>query len=171
MRKIILYIAASIDGFIARSDGSTDWLEDFKDDYGYEEFLGTIDTTIMGYRTYEQVLTFDKFPYSDKLNYIITRKENESDSKYKINFLRPDQLEIIRRLKDVSGQDIWLIGGGMTNSLFLQNGLIDEIRLFVMPVILGEGIALFSGHDSINNLKQYFSHSFNDGTIEIRYRL
>lgn len=79
MRKIILYIATSVNGYIAKSDGSVDWLESIpnpnKDDYGCPKFYSSIDTTILGYNTYKQIINWDiEFPYKEKTNYVLTRK-------------------------------------------------------------------------------------------------
>lgn len=82
MRRIRLYIAASLDGFIARRDGAIDWLSSVEkagEDYGYTEFLGSIDTTLMGYATYAQVLTFGAFPYSEQKNYVFSRQQRPPD--------------------------------------------------------------------------------------------
>ncbi len=177
MRKIILYIASSIDGFIADKDGAVDWLESIpnpeKTDYGYAEFFDSIDTTIMGYSTYAQLIEWDiPFPYKGKDNYVITSRSNPVQSEH-VKFLSTDIIDTIKKIKQKPGKDIWLIGGSKINALLLQQGLIDQMRLFHMPIVLNDGIELF--HQSINSLQHKFSleytNTFFSGVIENHYTL
>ena len=146
MRKIKLYIAISLDGKIAKPDGGVGWLDEFNaegEDYGYKEFMNSVDTTIMGNNTYKQVLEFGAdFPYWDKRNYVFTKdpglKEDEN-----VKYVSNDHASFVRGLKEEDGGDIWLIGGGKVNSFFINNGFIDELIVFIMPRILGDGIPLF----------------------------
>lgn len=146
----MLYIATFIDGYIARTDGSIDWLEDPRyalenEDYGYYDFIKSIDTTLMGNKTYQQVLGFNvPFPYPDTSNYVFTKIPVNKRDEY-VEFVSGDIIEFTQNLKQMEGKDIWLIGGGQLNSAFLDNELIDEIILNIIPVTLGEGIPLFTG--------------------------
>jgi dihydrofolate reductase len=147
MRKIKLYIAMSLDGYIAKSDGNIDFLESIPNpkqlDFGYAEFLASVDTTLMGNATYQKILSFNiPFPYSDKKNYVFSR--NTSGETEFVKFINHDIIDFIRALKQQSGKDIWLIGGGQLNTLLLNNGLIDELQLTIFPIVLGEGIPLFA---------------------------
>ena len=123
MKKVILYIAASIDGYIARTDGNVDWLHDPDyivegDDMGYGAFYASIDTTLMGNATYQEVLGFDvPFPYPDKKNYAFSRSEKENDEN--VEYVSGDIVAFMNQLKTQPGKDIWLIGGGKINTLFL----------------------------------------------------
>jgi dihydrofolate reductase len=164
MRKIILYIAVSIDGYIAGPDGEIDWLHSIdnpdNNDFGYAKFYKSIDTTIMGNSTYKQILSFGvDFPYPEKTNYVFTKNNSESDTD-DVKFVNSDFEKFVIDLKNSSGKNIWLIGGGKTNSFFLNNNFIDEIILTTIPIILGKGILLFDGkvkpYDiEINRLKNY----------------
>ena len=150
MRPITLYIAASIDNFIARTDGNVDWLESPEfhlpnEDFAYREFYDSIDCTLMGNNTYKAVIDFDiPFPYSDKTNFVFSQKTPAHGNEH-VTFVSDDILEFVRKLKTKSGKGIWLIGGGQINSLLLENNLIDKIILTIVPITLGEGIPLFHG--------------------------
>ena len=100
MRNIILYIATCLDGYIARKNGDIDWLfSDFEDHgYGYAELYNSIDTTLMGNLTYEQIRTFGEFPYSDKTNYVFTRNEKAKPHP-DVEFIHSDIEEFVKRLK------------------------------------------------------------------------
>jgi dihydrofolate reductase len=169
MRKIILYSAISLDGFIAQRDGSIDWLNSFSGDYGYEAFLETIDTTIMGNKTYRQVLTFGEFPYYAKSNYVFSRGSELKTDQNLVKFISSEDIGIFKRMKDEEGRDIWLVGGGEVNSLFLKNNLIDEMRLFVMPIILGSGIPLFDGNKTTYKLNMISHKIYSDSVAEFCY--
>lgn len=173
MRKIVLYIAASLDGYIARPDGSIDWLED-KDyaiageDFGYSDFFQTIDTTLMGHSTYKVVLGFDMpFPYSDKSNYVFSRSTKHSDTAH-VRFISTDAVGFVQELKQQPGKTIWLIGGGELNTLLLNHRLIDEIILTYIPILLGEGIPLFAAGAQERKMTLTGSRSYSNGFVQVR---
>lgn len=171
MRQIRLYIAASIDGYIARSDGAIDWLsmvEKAGEDYGYNDFIKSIDTTLMGYQTYAHVLTFGKFPYPGLQNYVFSRQARPADGN-PVAFISEDPAAFVRRLKEQPGGDIWLIGGGQINTLLLNAGLIDELILSIIPIILGEGIPLFGGKPKETKWALKGQKSFDTGLVQAQY--
>ena len=144
MRKLRLYIATTLDGYIAGPNGELDWLEAAGDlDYGYEEFYTSIDTTVMGSSTYQFTLTAPEFPYPDKTNYVFTRGTPPPDTP-NVRFVSGDIAAFVRSLKHEPGKDIWLVGGGQVNTVMLNEGLVDEMTLTIFPVVLGEGIPLFA---------------------------
>ncbi|MFN0202619.1 MAG: dihydrofolate reductase family protein [Bacteroidia bacterium] len=148
MRKVILYIATSLDGKIARLDGNLDWLEQFpnpdKNDYGYQALLNEVDTVLMGYKTYKYVLDMGiENPYPDKQNYVFTRNASHQDTSY-LQYIREDIPAFVQKLKQQAGKAIWLVGGGEINTILLNAKLIDEIRIAQVPIILGEGIPLWA---------------------------
>ncbi|MCZ6789815.1 MAG: dihydrofolate reductase family protein [Chloroflexi bacterium] len=144
MRRLKLYIATSLDGYIAGPNGEIDWLEAGGDlDYGYRRFYSSIDTTLMGTATYRLTLTVDDFPYPDKANYVFTRGTPPPDTAY-VRFISGDIAGFVRSLKEQPGDDIWLVGGGQINTVMLNEALIDEIILTLFPLVLGEGIPLFA---------------------------
>lgn len=173
MRKIKLYIAASIDGYIARPDGDLDWLTEYpnpeKTDYGYNEFYDSVETIIMGGRTYHSILAMDvKWSYEGKTVYVVTRTPG-NDTEH-IKFISDNIIETITSLKSAPGKDIWLVGGGELTAMLLNNGLVDEMIITIIPTVLGGGISLFqqsiqSEWDVIQLLK------FNNGVIQTTYKI
>lgn len=175
MRKIKLYIACSLNGKIAEKDGSVDWLyidtEDEKPDYGYEKFYNSIDTTIQGTSTYNQIVNWDiEFPYKGKKNYVITRNKALQDNE-NVQFVNENHIEFIKNLKVQEGADIWLIGGGQINTMLLNEGLIDELQVFMMPIILTDGIDLFENHPNRTDLELKASTSHATGAVEMIYSI
>lgn len=143
-RKCILYIATSIDGFIADESGGIKWLDEFgkgEGDNGYSEFLKKIDIIIMGRKTYDQVLTFGEFPYVGKKCYVYSRTQKPSDTN--VEYTDEPVNQLISRLKQQRGKNIWLVGGGDLIESFLKFNLIDILIITLIPVILGKGIPLF----------------------------
>ncbi len=175
MKKIILYIATSLNGYIAKANGSVDWLEGIpnphNENYGYNDLLDLIDTTIQGNNTYRQILDWGiDFPYKGKDNYVITQNANlVSDEN--VTYISSDHLNFIEKLKNGSGKNIWLVGGGKVNSLLLNNGLIDEIHQFIMPIVIEDGIKLFDSVKEGLSLKIVDTKVYKSGVIRYRYKV
>ncbi len=178
MRKVKLYIASSLDSYIAGENGSIDWL--FTDaDYGYAKFYDSIDTIFVGRKTYEQSLTFEEYPYKGKKVYVFTHKaEIEKKKKKKkildVEYIDDDIPEFVSRLiqqSSVGNKDIWLLGGGEMVSIFLNAGLVDEIILSIHPIILGKGIPLFKSMKKRVNLRLLESIPFESGLVQLHYRI
>ena len=175
MRKIILYIAASLNGKIARPDGSVDWPEKLPNpentDHGFAAFYDSIDTTIQGGKTYRQIISWNiEFPYIGKTNYVVTRNQNLENNGH-VEFVTENPVEFFQNFKKQDGKDIWLIGGGQINTLFLNAGLIDEIRVFIMPVILSSGIELFEMLPDEKMLELTSTKEYASGAVELVYKL
>ena len=172
MRQIILYTAASLDNYIARTDGDTKWLHSPEymidnEDYGYEDFYKTIDTTLMGNNTYKILSGFgEPFPYSGKKNYVFSRVKTNQETE-NVKFISGDIVEFTKRLKTDKGKDIWLIGGGQINALFLNNDLIDKVILTLFPIILGNGIHLFDGQTKESKLVLESVRSYDNGLVQL----
>lgn len=169
-RKVILYIAMSADGYIARKNGDVDWLEgdgsDENADMGYDDFYSNIDTVIMGRTTYEQILTFGEYPYKGTKGYVYTSKDIADNENVVFTKEKPE--ELISKLKEYDGKDIWIIGGGKLIDEFIKKDLIDEYVLAIIPTILGDGIPLFLG----NNPEMKFKldkHEVMNGTVMLYY--
>lgn len=165
----------SLNGKIAKPDGSVAWLEELpnpeKLDYGYEAFYQSIDTTIQGRTTYDQIMSWGiSFPYADKKNYVFTKKSLVRNTQY-VEFINNNHADFVRKLKQQKGGDIWLIGGGKLNTLFLNEKLVDEIRVFVMPVVLPDGIELFELIPKETKLKLIDSITYATGAVELKYEL
>jgi dihydrofolate reductase len=172
MRQVVLYIAASLDNYIARHDGDVEWLNssDYSlknEDYGYDKFLKTIDTTLMGHNTYKMILGFDMpFPYPDKTNYVLSRSAVNPDTEF-VKFISGDITTFVQQLKNQKGQDIWLIGGGQINTVLLNKDLIDKIILTLIPITLGQGIPLFDGQAKETKFDLESSQSFENGLVQL----
>jgi dihydrofolate reductase len=168
MRKIILFIATSLDGFIARENGEVDWLFT-EGEYGYKEFFNSVDTVLMGGKTYRQILTFgDEFPYATKQAFVFTRDVNYRSNE-EVTFIHHDMIEFVNELRTKKGKDIWLIGGSEINTAFLNAGLIDEMWLFVHPVILTRGIPLFYDTGADHWMKINDIEEFDTGLVKMVY--
>jgi dihydrofolate reductase len=172
-RKIVLYIAMSLDGYIARSNGEVDWLSGHGEvsevDNGYEEFYNTIDTVVMGRTTYEQVvneLSPDVWVYEGKKCYVFTKKEYAANEK--VEFTSENITDFITNIKKGLGRDIWLVGGGKLIHEFVKKNLIDKYVITVIPTILGEGIPLFIKENPEIKLKLIETKNV-DGMVELTY--
>jgi len=174
MRKLIVYIAASFNGKIAKPDGSVHWLEAIpnpeKSDYGYQDFFKSIDITIQGNSSYQQIISWDiPFPYQGTRNYVFTRNKTLKDTD-DVKFISADHTAFVKALKKEKGKDIWLIGGGQMVTSFLNANLIDEFQVFIMPIILSEGIDLFAGIPDEKNLELIDTKSYSSGVVRLRYK-
>lgn len=168
MRKIILFIADSLDGYIAREDGDVSWL--FTDqDYGYTPFLAGIDTVLMGRKTYDKLFDLGEYPYKDKKGFVFTREEGKK-GEY-AEFVTGDIASFTKELKESEGKDIWLVGGGEIITLFLEHRLLDEIMLFIHPIIIGRGIPLLLPSDKESILELKRTESFSSGLTLLHYEV
>jgi len=170
-RRLMLFIAMSIDGFIAKSDGDISFLsivEQEGEDYGYNDFIKTVDTVIVGRKTYDKVISMGyDFPHSDKEVYIITRTLRPSIGSVK--FYTDSLIDLVARLKSENGKHIFVDGGAEIVNELLKDDLIDEFYISVIPVLLGDGIPLFKiGRPEIG-LKLLSSKSFDKGLVQLHY--
>jgi dihydrofolate reductase len=172
-RKIILYIACSLDGKIADHTGGVSWLESLpnpdQSDYGYTDFLASVDTVIMGNNTYRQILGFGiDFPYKKKINYVITRNKSLVQDE-NVQYVSEDIHGFILEVKQKPGKGIWCIGGGELIAFLLNHALLDEVRVFIMPVILGSGVPLVAELNQINHIQLIKTQTYASGAIELSY--
>jgi dihydrofolate reductase len=168
MPTLQLYIAASLDNYIARPDGSTDWLPtETGEDYGYDAFLEGVDTVVMGAKTYETILGFGiEWPYPQQKSYVFTRK-TDRPADPNVRFISEDPCDFVRKLKAQPGKDIWLAGGGQINTLLLEAGLIDELILFIQPIVLGNGLPLFAGKVTDSSFEVKASKAYPSGMLQL----
>jgi dihydrofolate reductase len=167
MSQLVLYIALSLDGYIARTSGEVDWL--FTDqDYGYEDFYATCDRLIMGRNTYKQIQFWGDYPYPDKQGFVFSRTI-QHDRDENVNFIAGDLVSFIKNLKLQDGKDIWLVGGAAIAKTCLKNNLVDRFILSIHPIILGEGIALFPQTLPTLSLKLEHSKTFETGLVQLTY--
>lgn len=175
MRKVKLYIAISLNGMIARGNGDVSWLDEVpnpdKSDYGYADFYNSIDITIQGFNTYQHVANMGVGnPYPNSKNYVFTRKKDLPELSG-FEFINQDHIGLVDRLVKEEGKDIWLIGGSQLNTLFLNEQLIDEIWLFMMPIIIQGGIPLFQENTSVCNLNLLDTIQYSSGVVCMKYEI
>ncbi len=167
MRKVVLFIASSLDGYIARPNGDIDWL--FTDqNYDYTKFLDSIDTVLMGRKTYEQVLKLGEYPYQEKKSYVFTKN---------LDFQATSDVEVVTELESfvnnlrlLNGKNIWLVGGSMLIRDFLNKNLVNEVILSVHPIILGEGIPLFANPNT-TSLQLTGCQTYSSGLVQLSYNV
>lgn len=170
-RNLILFIAASLDGYIATKKESLDWLfsVEGEGDNGYSEFYETVDTVLMGKKTYDWVMDHaEDFPYQNKACYVFTRSDVE-DTEH-VQFVQDDVASFMNKLKKQEGKNIWLVGGGELVSSFLKERLLDELILTVAPVLLGSGIPLFKEGQNQADFILKGTRTFNQ-FVELHYKV
>ncbi len=144
-RSVVLYIATSLDGFIARENGEIDWLleaDNGEGDNGYSAFYSSVDTVLLGNATYQQLFELsDEFPYADKKCYVFSRSEQPSSPH--VTFVSENIPKFMEQLQQKDGNHIWMVGGADILDLFLKNRLVDEFIITLIPTLLGSGIPLF----------------------------
>lgn len=169
-RKVILYIAASLDGYIATEDESLDWLftVEGEGDNGYHEFYNTVDTILMGRRTYDWIVKMEKgnFPYKNKDCYVFSRTHTGKNEK--VEFVNDDIVAFTKSLKESGGKDIWLVGGGSLLHTFMEEKLVDEFIITIAPTLIGSGIPLFPKSDLKHMLQLKNVRRFNQ-FVQIHY--
>ncbi len=174
MRKISLFIATSLDGYIAKPDDDLSFLrlmEKEGEDYGYAEFTNTIDTLIVGRRTYDYVLEEigpSHYDNGQRDIYVITRTERPQVGR--TIFYTGDITELVKRLKSEKGKNIYCDGGAEIINELLKHDLIDEFIISVIPVLLGDGIKLFKDGRPEQRLEFITAKTFETGLIQLYYR-
>lgn len=171
-RKVQLYIAASLDGYIAGPGGDMSYLDIVAaegEDYGYSEFISDVDTVIMGRKTYEWVMTqVEELPHADKKTYIITRSSRPPEGK--TEFYNGSLTGLVTRLKSTDGKNIFVDGGAEIVNQLLAAGLIDEIFISVIPVLLAGGTRLFNDGIPHTKLDYISSRHFDSGLVQLNYK-
>jgi dihydrofolate reductase len=168
--KISIYIAVSVDGYIARKDNSLDWLDrvgGFDEDYGFQKLLSSIDALIIGRKTYDVATTVPD-PYPGKRVVVLSRSLNSV--KAGMELYRGDLVELVSKLHIEGIKHIW-VDGGTTISQFLSLQLVDEMTLSVIPVILGSGIPLFGVIHKEISCRLISSQGYDSGLVQLRYEI
>lgn len=173
MRKVKLFIAMSVDGYIADKNRGVAFLQGHEDclesESTYSEFIKNIDTVLMGWNTYNQIITElspDNWVYDNLLTYVFTHREQQDSDK--IIFTSDNLEELIKKLKGVEGKDIWICGGADLVQQAISSDVIDEYLISIVPTILGNGIKLFSQNDAEHKLK-LINTITNNGIVELNY--
>lgn len=175
-RKIIVEIAASADGYIARPDGDVEWLNRRPPvDYGIDKFYRTIDTILFGRKTYDWAVAYQKKSGSKKsvfdknvANYIFSRKPPRKHPA-EVVFVSEPVRAFVRRLRAKPGKHIWMMGGGELIASFLDAGEIDEFNIKVIPVFIGKGIPLIAPRHRDIPLQLLSTKKFSDGVVQLHY--
>ncbi|MBN8696217.1 MAG: dihydrofolate reductase [Bacteroidetes bacterium] len=171
-RKVILYIATSLDGYIAKPNDDLSFLSIVHKeglDYGYTDFVNSVDTVILGRKTYDWVMTqVPEFPHADKNAYIITRTTKPSIGK--TQFYTADLKALISQLKSEQGKNIFIDGGAELVNTLLKDHLIDELIISIIPILVGDGIKLFKDGRPEQNLELISSQQFETGLVQVHYK-
>jgi dihydrofolate reductase len=166
-----VFIAVSLDGYIARPDGGIDWLgivEVPGEDYGYQAFMHSVDTLVIGRKTYELALRFPQWPYAGKRCVVLSSARvlpahGES-------FFAGTPEELVGKL-DAEGSKHVYVDGGAVIQQFIAGGLLTDLTVSIIPVLLGAGIRLFGEHERDVRLDLVSSRTFESGLVQLRYRL
>jgi dihydrofolate reductase len=175
-------MAASLDGFIARKDGSVDWMEvsdefadgETMDQEFVEAFLKTIDCYVMGSRTYETALNFEAkgygWSYGDKPTFVLTHRELPR-TRDTVEFYAGDLAHLVNERLRPAFRSIWFVGGGMVSGECLRLGLADEVRYSILPILIGEGIPFFEKLDRDVALHLTEVKAYKSGTVGLCYQV
>ena len=178
-RKIIVYLAASADGYIARPDGDVEWLNRRPDkyDYGMREFYTTIDTVLIGRKTYDWAMDYAQKTgmkgsvFDRKLVNLVFSRKPPKEVSPGVQFVSEPVKEFAQRLRATPGKNIWMMGGGELIASFLDAGEIDEFDIHLMPVFIGEGIPLIAPRHRDLELTLLTSQAFPDGVVRLHYQV
>lgn len=180
--RVTIHMAASLDGFIARTDGNVDWLETSDEFPGgetmtpeaVEAFLRTIDCYVMGSRTYETALRFEArglgWAYGDKPVFVLTHRDlpRTQDS---VEFYTGDLARLVNGRLRAAFRSIWVVGGGAVSGECLRLGLADEVRYSIMPILIGDGVSFFDRLDTDVALHLVEVKAYKTGTVALRYEV
>lgn len=169
--EITLYIAMSLDGYIATEDGDIDFLsmvESPPEDYGYSQFIQSIDTVIMGRKTYDKIMSFGiEYPHRDKKSYVLSRNKSGKDEN--VNFWNESIESLIEKIKEEKGRHIFLDGGAESILECMKKSLVSTFVISIIPILLGSGIRLFKEGFPPQKLKLIRSTAFPSGLVQIHY--
>lgn len=170
-RKLVLYIAMSLDGVIAKPGDDLSFLlivHKEGEDYGYTEFLDTVDTVIIGRKTFDWVMKqVGEFPHSDLDTYVVTRSEKASFGN--ISFYTGKLKDLVSRLKNEPGKDIFCDGGAELVNELLKERLIDEMIISIIPIAVGDGTRLFGEGRPEQKLELISVRQFDTGLVQLHY--
>lgn len=167
--QIAVFIACSLDGYIARPGGGLDFLKPFEsEEHGYAEFFDGVDALVIGRGTYDTVLAFPDWPYGDKRLIVCTSKKTAPVHGEELwtGPLRP----LVERLRGEGVRRVYADGGALVSSL-LREGLIDELTIHVVPIVLGAGRPLFAGGMPEQRLELLHARPYPSGLVQMKYRV
>ena len=173
-RRVIVHIATSADGYIARSDGNLEWLTSRPKPagfYGINDFMKSIDTMLIGRKTYEMSLRMGAKFKSTSRTIVFSRHPPPADIPQGVEFATGAVSPFMQRLREQEGKDIWLMGGGELIASLLDEHAIDEMIITLNPVFIGEGIPLIGRRHRQTLLDLQSVERFEDGVVQLRYRV
>ena len=165
---IIVYIAASLDGFIATPDDGVDWLAPYPADYGYDAFIASVGTLVMGRATYDQMRGFGDWPHGGKRVVVLTSRPLGDDAPAGVEAWS-DGVDALGTCLRASAGDVWIVGGAKAVRAVLDRGLVDRLDRFVIPALLGDGIPLFERSPVGNTARLEAAHPYADGVVRLTY--
>lgn len=172
--RVVLYIAQSLDGYIADADGGVGFLDAFHvdgEDYGYDAFFSGVDTLLMGRKTYAHVLAMGPWPYGERRTVVLTKGALVDVPTPAVRTFSGDPAELVDELRASGADRAWLIGGGEVVRAFLDADLVDEMQIFTVPRVLGEGVRLFpSSTRGARAMTLAKCETFATGLIGAHYR-
>ena len=174
-RKVIAYLAASADGYIARPDGDVEWLNrrPHKFDYGMTKFYAAIDTILMGRKTYDWAVNYfkklGKPPQWSKQPHFVFSRKPPAKPLGGVEFVTSSVKAFMDKMRAQPGKHIWMMGGGGLIASFLDAGELDEFDIHVMPTLIGEGIPMIEPRHRDIELKLLASKKYPDGVVRLRY--
>jgi dihydrofolate reductase len=177
--RIILYIAVSLDGFIADKDGGVAWLDAYNTEEiskeidaagcGFQDFYKSIDALIIGNTTYKQMLTFGPWTFADKISYVFAASDTPGcDAEY-VECINTDIPTFMKHIASKNYKRVWLVGGAMLAESFYKLGLIDEYIITIVPSTLGQGIPLLPAILKADDLTLVDTKKFNSGIVQKHY--
>lgn len=177
MIKCSVFIATSLDGFVARQDGDISWLTDTEyiietEDFGFAEFYASVDAIVMGRKTYETALGFTEWPYANKRVVVLSHASISIPSQLagNVEHMSGSPAEVAQRLEASCTRHVY-IDGGQTIQGFLKAGLIDEMTITTIPILLGSGIPLFGLSEHEFSLQLLTSHAYSNGFVQTKYEV
>ena len=175
MPEIKLFIASSLDGYIARPNGSIDWLNEIPNpdnsDFGYTDFYAGIDTVVMGRSTYDEVMGFDvDWPYPDCRCYVVSTNKDYQTSTPNTSVVYQVDQSFIEELHSTSNSNIWLVGGGKLIQSFMNLDVVDELIITFISRIIGDGLPLFPSPTLDSRWEILKAEVLNEAAVILTYR-
>ena len=175
-RKVIAYLAASADGYIARPDGDVEWLNrrPHKYDYGMKQFYSSIDTILLGRKTYDWAVDYyrkiGKPPeFDSKVPHIVFSRKPPRNPAGGVEFVKTPVKAFMKKMRATPGKNIWMMGGGALIASFLDAGELDEFDIHLMPTLIGKGIPIVAPRHRDIELKLLQAKKYPDGVVRLRY--
>jgi len=173
--EFVAYLATSLDGFIAREDGGLDWLDCYQggeEDYGFYEFIGSVDRLVMGRKTFDMVMEFGEWPYGDLPVVVLSHNvvSIPEDLQGKVSCFSGSLEALGEKLGEEGATKVY-VDGGQTIRSFLEANLLAELTLTLVPIILGKGIPLFDQNTAERKLKLISSKSYESGLTQVQYQI